>query len=279
MTTTHAFSPIVKVAHRGASFEAPENTRTAFRRAIEQGADLIETDVHRTADGVLVLVHDDTLERTTNVREVFPGRTSYAVADFTWDELQQLDAGSWKGTEFAGERIPSLAQFLDLLQGCRTGLLLEVKDPTLYPGMAADLVAVLEASEQFVEPALVSGKLIVQSFHWDFVREFHALMPAVPVGYLALPEWEPHAEDAAWLATYNPYYRAASPELMERVHELGMRSFPWTVNEPEEMHAVLDAGADGIITDKPLVLEQVVREREARAAGAAGAGVPGAAVA
>ncbi len=230
----------------------------AFRSAVAQGVDLIETDVHRTADGVLVLVHDDHLDRTTDVATVFPDRSSTAVADHTWDELQRLDAGSWKGSCFAGERIPSLAQFLDLLQGSRTGLLLEVKDPALYPGIEEEIADVFEAAEQYVEAAVAADKLVVQSFDWDFVRRFHRRLPEVPAGLLAGPGVEPPVEDAAWVATFNPYFEAATPELIARIHELDMRCFPWTVNAEADMRALVAAGADGVITDRPTALNEVL---------------------
>lgn len=125
---------IVEIAHRGSSVEQPENTLAAVREGISDKADMIEIDVQRTKDGELVVIHDTSLARTTNVEEVFPGRTSYQVGDFTYAEIQQLDAGSWKGAEFAGEKIPTLEQVTDAVRRGRSGLLIEVKSPNLYRG-------------------------------------------------------------------------------------------------------------------------------------------------
>ena len=107
---------ISEVAHRGSSFEMPENTLAAVQEGIADNADFVEIDVQRSKDGELVVIHDNTLTRTTNVEEVFPDRPSYRVGDFTLAELKQLDAGSWKGSEFAGEQIPTLQEVLDALR-------------------------------------------------------------------------------------------------------------------------------------------------------------------
>lgn len=101
------------IAHRGASGYVPENTLAAVRPGVEQGADLVEIDVQRSADGALVVMHDTTLARTTDVEEVFPDRAPWDVGDFTLAELRLLDAGSWFGHEFAGEPVPTLEQVLD----------------------------------------------------------------------------------------------------------------------------------------------------------------------
>src|SRR5690606_25959316 len=115
------------VAHRGASRHAPENTVAAAEAAAALGARWAETDVQRTADGELVLVHDETLERTTNAEEVFPDRAPWNVSDFTAAEIAQLDAGSWYGEEFAGEPVPTLTEFLAVLEENGQDLLLELK--------------------------------------------------------------------------------------------------------------------------------------------------------
>ena len=130
------------VAHRGASAHAPEHTLEAYRLAIEQGADFVEQDLAVTRDGVLVCIHDLTLDRTTNVEDVFPTRFSgsragttparrWPVGDFTLAELKQLDAGSWFAPKFAGARIPTFQEAIDLIKG-RAGLYPELKDPAFY---------------------------------------------------------------------------------------------------------------------------------------------------
>src|SRR5687768_8208244 len=139
------FPPAAKkqlVAHRGASAYAPEHTLEAYRLALEQGADFVEQDLAVTKDGVLVCIHDLTLERTTNVEEVFPDRfvedkrggtslRSWRVHDFTLAEIERLDAGSWFHPKFAGARIPTFQHAIDLVRG-KAGLYPELKDPAFY---------------------------------------------------------------------------------------------------------------------------------------------------
>ena len=117
------FAPYTKptcIAHRGASFDAPEHTLAAYELALKHGADFVEPDLQLTKDGVLVCVHDTTLDRTTDVAKVFPdrakevnGRKSWPVAEFTLKEIQTLDAGAWKGKEFAGQKVPTFQQMID----------------------------------------------------------------------------------------------------------------------------------------------------------------------
>ncbi len=140
------------VAHRGASGSAPEHTLEAYRLAIEQGADYVEQDLQITRDGVLVCLHDSTLERTTNVEEVFPNRyrrnpqagvvdTSprhWYVADFTLAEIRQLDAGSWFDRRFAGARVPTWQEAIDLVRG-RAGIFPETKGPESYRARGFDM--------------------------------------------------------------------------------------------------------------------------------------------
>src|SRR5688572_17841479 len=121
------------VAHRGASGVAPENTLAAVRLALKQGADIIENDIMRTSDGQLVIMHDVSLARTTDVEQVFPDRSPWNVGSFTLAEIKQLDAGSWFSPKFAGERVPTLREWV--LAVGSAGMLLEAKDPQLYPGI------------------------------------------------------------------------------------------------------------------------------------------------
>ena len=153
---------VVTIAHRGASSEAPENTLAAVRRAVQLGADMVEVDVQRTHDGVLVLMHDATLTRTTDAALVFPDRAPWSVADFSYADLRRLDAGGWMSSRYAGEPVPTLLDVLRLLQGTRTGLLLEVKMPELHPGIAADVVSTLHAVPGVLDRGLSEGRLVVQ---------------------------------------------------------------------------------------------------------------------
>lgn len=253
------------IAHRGASGEAPENTLTAMRRAIGHGADLVEVDVQRTRDGALVLLHDTTLERTTDAARVFPRRAPWRVGDFTYDELSRLDAGSWKGAAFLGERIPLLEDLLRLLSRTGTGLLLELKAPERYPGIVRDVVVTLR--EQALAPAACPrGPVLLESFSFAAMKEAKVLAPELPVGLLGAPPVANLPVLASWADMVNPPHRLVDEQYVDLVHRLGMRTLLWTVNRPPAMRRALALGADGVITNHPAVLAQVSR-RTTRSAG------------
>ncbi len=249
------------VAHRGASADAPENTLPAIELAASLGAGFIEIDVRRTLDGRLVVIHDATLDRTTDAAAVFPGRASYEVEGFTLEAIRTLDAGSWFGPGFAGVRVPTLQEVLAALAG-RAGLLLEVKDPAAAPGIAADLEAVLGA-EGWLGGA--AGRLIVQSSDWNFLTAFHRLVPEVPVGLLGgPPPPEELAAAAGWAQWINPKNTKVTADLVRRVHEGGMAIWPYTVDSPGRMRELIALGVDGIITTRPALLAEVAGAGPAR---------------
>jgi glycerophosphoryl diester phosphodiesterase len=251
---------VLNTAHRGASAYAPENTLAAFRLGIAQRADWIESDVQRTKDGALVLMHDTTLSRTTNVEELFPDRAPWRVADFTLAEIRQLDAGSWSGAEFAGEPVPTLAEMVDLVRRSRSGILMEIKHPELYPGIEAEVAAVFDSFPGYVTSAVAAGRLAVQSFDWESMRRYRAAQPRVPVGLLGTPAIA-ELPRLAWADQINPNHRTFDAAYVDRVHALGMEVHTWTVDNPADMHAALDRGVDGVITNKPDVLNAVLAAR------------------
>ena len=253
---------VTDVAHRGSSGAAPENTLAAVELALAQRASYIEVDVQRSADGELVIIHDTTLQRTTNVEEVFPGRTSYAVGDFTLEELRQLDAGSWFGEQFAGEQIPTLREVIDTI-GNRAGLLLEFKAPELYPGIEADIAAEMQSIPGYLRRALNSDRLVVQSFNVESMRTFNALLPAIPVGLLYgyRPSDAELVAASGWADQINPSYRVTDQALIDRVHELGMDISVYTLNTGRLMREYIAMGVDGIITDYPQVLRDILARR------------------
>ncbi|WP_350270324.1 glycerophosphodiester phosphodiesterase family protein [Brevibacterium sp. CBA3109] len=257
---THARVPPLVVAHRGASVQHPENTIPAFVAGIDQGADMIETDVHLNRDGDLIVIHDDTFDRTTNVRTLHPDRAEISVSGMTTAEIAALDAGSWKGASFAGVTVPHLTEVLDLVHTTRTGLLLEVKQPARYPGIAEAIAESLRSVPGYLERALAAGLLVVQSADWSFVREFHELAPEIPVGILGRPSLAELREFATWADQINSEYTAVDPIYLDFVHELGMSSLVWTVDSVDDMEKAIDLGADGIITNLPDRLVQLVEE-------------------
>ncbi|MFA1546793.1 glycerophosphodiester phosphodiesterase [Actinomadura chokoriensis] len=266
-------SGIVNVAHRGASAYAPENTLAAFKLAKVQRADMFELDVQETEDHKLVIMHDATLARTTNVEDVYPDRKPWNVADFTLAEIQKLDAGSWFAAQYEGERVPTLGRVLAAMRGEGLGLLLEIKSPALYPGIEKRIAAALWRSPSWLRYDPRQRRLAVQSFDWESVRRFHALMPRVPTGLLGTPK----AEDLPKLASYadqiNPTFGDLTASYVEQVHASRMDVLTWTINDRGDMEKAVALGVDGIITNNPDVLRQVLKAtRAGRAARAARAG-------
>lgn len=241
------------VAHRGASANAPENTLAAFRAAAARGADLFELDVQLTKDGKPVIIHDTTLARTTNVEKVFPSKKPWRVRDFTLAQIRRLDAGSWYSPTYKGQRVPTLGGTLRAMNGSGMDLLMEVKSPSLYPGIDKKIVAELRANPGW----LGSDRVIVQSFDWSFVRDFHRSRPNIPTGLLGTPSKNGLAAVSKYADYVNPSYRDVTSGYVTNVHRHGMKLFAWTVNDPATMRRIINTGADGIITNKPGTLQRV----------------------
>ena len=256
------------IAHRGASVEAPENTLAAVRRAIARDADHVEVDVQRTKDGQLVVLHDTTLARTTDVRRVFPRRAPWLVGDFTADEVAQLDAGAWHSAQYAGERVPTLTEVVEVVRHSRTGLLLELKATALHAGLADDVAAVLQGTPGYAAEASAAGRLAVQSFDHGAARRHKELLPAVPVGVLGTPSRPELGALATWANRVNPVHWSIRPSFVEAVHRHGLRCHVWTVNRPHHMRRALDLGVDGVITNHPATLRRVLDEERSARAGA-----------
>jgi glycerophosphoryl diester phosphodiesterase len=250
---TNAGTRVLNVAHRGASGEVAENTYAAVLRAVELGADLVEVDVRRSRDGALVLMHDATLVRTTNVRRVFPRRAPWRVADFTYDELLALDAGSWHAPHLAGEPVPTLAGVIELVRRSATGLLVEVKTPQQHPGIVSDVAAALRESPGYVPSAVAAGRLVVESFDFAAMKELKSRLPSVPVGLLGTPARSHLPVLASWADQVNPSHLTVDASYVEAVHEHGMSCLTWTVNRPSAMRRCVRMGVDGVITNRPAV--------------------------
>ncbi|MGY4718761.1 glycerophosphodiester phosphodiesterase family protein [Naumannella cuiyingiana] len=257
------------IAHRGASADAPENTLAAVERAIDDGSAVVECDVQRTADGELVVLHDATLARTTDAGSVFPRRKPWNVADLTLDQVRRLDAGAWFGAEFAGQRVPTLREWIDAI-GTRAGMLIEVKHPDRKPGIENDLAETLRAS-QWARRALHDGRLVVQSFDHDWLRHAYApLGDGVPLGALCLarPSSRQVRAISEWADQLNPRLGATDRALVDAAHECGLSINVWTVNGTTDMRRLIDARVDGIITNKPAKLAALARKHGGLTVGA-----------
>ncbi|GAA0903996.1 glycerophosphodiester phosphodiesterase [Streptomyces thermoalcalitolerans] len=255
-------SPVV-VAHRGASAYAPENTLPAVDKAAALGISWVENDVQRTKDGRLVVIHDDSLERTTNVEEVFPDRAPWKVKDFTAAEIARLDAGSWFSPAYAGTRVPTLEQYLRRVERNHQKLLLEIKSPELYPGIEQQILKQL-ANDGWLDRQHLADRLIVQSFSADSLRIVHELKPAVTTGFLGRPAEADLKRYAAFADLINPSHGTLSADYVKAVHALTgphgkpLKVFTWTVNDAARARTVAGYGVDGIITDKPDVVREAV---------------------
>lgn len=247
------------IAHRGASSVAPENTLEAVTAAVAARADLVEVDVHRTRDGALVVHHDPTLDRTTDVRAVFPGRTDTRVAAFTLDEIGRLDAGRWKRPHFAGARVPTLGEVLGALRGSRTGLLLEVKQPDAYPGIMRDVAAELRATSGALDHPV--RRVVVQSFDAHAARELAGLLPGLPVGLLGNPSRSELPTVAEWAGQVNPHHLQADRAYVDAVHDHGLACHVWTVDLQLALRRAVGLGVDGIISNKPHRLRALLDRR------------------
>ncbi|SPF00769.1 glycerophosphodiester phosphodiesterase [Streptomyces sp. MA5143a] len=256
---------LMVVAHRGASAYAPENTLAAVDRADEMGFSWVENDVQRTKDGALVVVHDATLARTTDVEQVFPDRAPWNVRDFTVAEIARLDAGSWFDTRYAGARVPTLEQYVRRLSRNHQKLVLEIKNPQLYPGIEQQTLNVL-ADEGWLTPPHLRDRLVVQSFSPDTVRRVHELSPGVKTGFLGTPDIADLPEYAAFADQINSSYTTISPSYVATIHAFEgphgkpLEMLTWTVNDAENARKVVQYGVDGIITNKPDVVEEATRD-------------------
>jgi glycerophosphoryl diester phosphodiesterase len=245
------------VAHRGASGLAPENTLAAVRAAVALGADAVEVDLHRTGDGALVVVHDHTLTRTTDIARRLPGRAGCRVGELTHDEVRALDAGSWFSPSYAGERVPLLTEVLDLLRGSGTGLLLEVKDPASYPGIEADVATALREASTGGSPT--GRHVVVESFDHASMLRLKQIVPSVPVGLLGAPPRRLLPRLAGWADQVNPAARWLRRCYVDAVHDAGLDCQPWTVDDPAAMARLAHLGVDGVITNRPDLLDHVLQ--------------------
>ncbi|MFJ8193287.1 glycerophosphodiester phosphodiesterase [Streptomyces sp. NPDC096094] len=246
------------IAHRGSSGMAPENTQAAIDLAVDQHADYVEIDVQRTKDGTLVNFHDCTMERTTNIEEIYPDRPRYRVSDFTWTELRRLDAGSWFHPDYTGEPLITVDHVISRINHTRTGLLAEISPCGHYTDLATDLAENLQNKPHYLRRALARDQLAVQSFRTDDARQFHTHMPDIPIGLLDAdrPTDTELLELSTWADQVNPQHTVTDQNLVDRIHQLGMDINVWTVDEPGAIRQMTTLGVDGIITDYPQTLTQ-----------------------
>jgi glycerophosphoryl diester phosphodiesterase len=252
----HKKKSVTVVAHRGASRVAPEETLAAYTTAIEQGADVLEGDVQLTKDGHMVLVHDDSLARTTNVDEVFPDRADARVGEFTLEEIKQLDAGSWFLPEFAGEKVPTVSEVLDLVDFKKVGVTLELKAAEHSPGVATKLAEELEERGLVDDSRTKSGEyqMMVHSRSQDALRELDEHLPDLPLTYLTggpMLADEELEELSTWtMGVFSDPRRTTAADI-ERAHSFGLEAYNDPVDSPEQMNMAIGQGYDHLVTNVP----------------------------
>jgi len=236
-------------AHRGASQVAPENTLAAFELALQQGVDGIELDIRLCRSGEWVVIHDSRVNRTTNGRGF--------VRSKSLDDLRHLDAGAAFHPQFANERIPTLAEVLDWARG-RALLNIEIKS--------------LARAHEYAEWRLldllrrhgVSQQCLISSFNPIVLRRLARLDSGIPAGLLLNVTWFRRSAENAFIRSMNIQTlhisrRLARPRYLKRIRRAGLRIFVWGVNHPTELSRLVDFGVDGIITDAPQALNDILQ--------------------
>lgn len=237
-------------AHRGASAYAPENTLASFELALRQEADGVELDVKLTADGHVVVFHDQTVDRTTNGKG--------HVAQMTLAELRKLDAGSYFDIAFRGETIPTLEEVIKAV-GQLTFINIELSNNTSKFDNLPEKVAAI------VSRLKVTHRVMFSSFNPVALYKIHRLLPQTPFGLLAYSGFA-GAWARSWLGrllsyqAVHPDFNDVTPSFVKQVHQHGARVYVWTVDNENDIRRLLGYGVDGIITNDPIVARKVASE-------------------
>lgn len=239
----------INYAHRGASGYYPENTMLAFEKAVNMGCTGIETDVHMTKDGQLVLIHDEKVDRTTN--------GSGCVKDYSLGEIKKLDAGSFMGQQFKGITIPTLEELLEFLKGKDIVLNIELKtDVIWYSGIEEKVLDMVNKYD-------LKDKIIMSSFNHYSVHKCKEICKDIKVGLLYMEGlFEPHQyAKIVGAQAIHPYFPAMDNKaVIDRVRQSGIMVNTWTINEEKDLRRFLEYGVDGIITNYPDKLNQIMKE-------------------
>lgn len=259
--------PLV-IGHRGYCQIAPENTLPSFQLAVTAGADLVELDYHHSKDNQLMVIHDSELDRTTDARSHWPGERQIRVSSKTAAEIKSLDGGGWFDRKFAGTKIPTLAEALDTIQKGSV---------TLIERKAGDPAACI----QLLQSKSLVNSVVVQSFDWHYLKEFHDQLPEQALGALGPPTHSSSGEpidprkleaekklSAKWLddmmltgARVAVWSQQVSKEAVDLAHQRGLKVWVYTINEPESASRLLDMGVDGIITNNTSLIWRTIALR------------------
>jgi len=241
---------IINYAHRGASGYFPENTMISFEKAIELGATGIETDVQMTSDGVLVLIHDEYVNRTTNGLGL--------VKDFTYADLNNLDAGSWFSENYKSEKIPTAKELIILAKENNILLNLELKNgEIIYHGIEEKLIEMLYKYKY-------EDKVILSSFNHYSMVHCKEISSRIKTGLLymaGLYQPEIYCKQTGADALH-PYFYSINKEIIDNAKEEGLLVNPFTVNDEANMKSLIASGVDGLITNYPDKLKVILMEAQ-----------------
>lgn len=234
---------IAVTAHRGASFAAPENTLSSLRLAIDAGADYAEIDVQETKDGVAVLLHDYSLKRTT-------GKKQY-IWNVTYEELKRLDCGKWFSKKFAGERVPTLEEALEVCRG-KIGLNIELKDP-------ANAEKLEEKVVRLIEEYGMEEECVITSMDYESLCLVKELNGHLKTGYI-LSRVHKNMYETENIDFFSMKAAFVNQEVIKMAHCHGKEVHVWTVNTPKELKRMKKLGVDNIITDNPVLARKIIEQ-------------------
>jgi glycerophosphoryl diester phosphodiesterase len=235
----------IVVAHRGASRAAPENTLASMKKAVEFGADYAECDVFQTKDGEIVLFHDEEMERTTGKEGM--------IWDYTLAELKEMEVGSWFREEFRGEPIPTLHEVVQLVKG-KIKLNIEIKISGSDPDIAQKVVDIIRSEG-------IERECMVTSFEKPVIEKVKKIDPDLITGFIFDEEHPPDIFEGNWEYVCSKR-NIVDEEFVQQAKQKGKKIFVWTVNYPAEMKKLIALGVDGIITDVPDVLREVLSSKK-----------------
>ena len=230
------------VAHRGLPEDYPENTLVAYKHALMLHIDMLEIDLHYTKDKEIVVIHDDTIDRTSNGK----GK----ISNYTLKELKKFDFGSYKGDQFINECIPTFDEVLELADNFSKKLLIEIKKPSQYRGIEEMVV------DKLNERRMPQQKVIIQSFDFDCVKKLSSMDLNYELGLLLSKKkyWYrlPDFEEIAKVANFaNPNYQLVTKKFMKYAHNANLKVLPYTVNKSKAVKKLIDYDVDGVISDIP----------------------------
>jgi glycerophosphoryl diester phosphodiesterase len=234
---------VIVTAHRGASAVAPENTLAAMIAAVEAGAEYAELDVRLTRDGEVVLMHDRTLDRTTN--------GTGELWDYSLEELRPFEAGSWFGEQFNGEPIPTLRDVLRYAKG-KLKLNIEIKVSRDEPTIAAAVIDLIRSEE-------CGDDCLITSFSRDVVEDAKRIAPEIRTGFIFGRDFPEDVFDGNW-EILSCFHEIVDSAFVARAHESGKTVHVWTVDDRELMLRLIRLGVDGIISNNPALLLEVLAE-------------------